>query len=346
MADPSSLFRIAGLTDLDEQIYLLVVRRGRVHVLDVIEGFAIPEDQAAAHLEGLRDRGLISRALGSDEVYTPVDPRYSLGAVTDRLVEQVSLIRQQIPMLAEEFDRSVSREEGAPETRIVSDPGTVASWYVRLQHQATRDIMMFDRPPYVSSPLVPLEMGVIGSGVRWRGLYTAESFSREGAWEETVSLGDHGEESRVVPTLPVKLVIADRSIALVSLSLDGVRSDALITEAPPLVEMLVDMFEYHWSRGLPLSAGSEKDASLAALAQLGDGDIDETTGARTSGRVATREEQGILALIGSGLTDDAIAERLGISVRSLRRRSQRLMTELGATNRFQAGVEAARRGWV
>jgi DNA-binding NarL/FixJ family response regulator len=60
----------------------------------------------------------------------------------------------------------------------------------------------------------------------------------------------------------------------------------------------------------------------------------------------TREQQAILALIGAGLTDEVIAARLGISVRSLRRRSQRLMYEVGADNRFQLGVEAARRGWV
>ncbi len=46
------------------------------------------------------------------------------------------------------------------------------------------------------------------------------------------------------------------------------------------------------------------------------------------------------------MKDEAAARHLGISVRSLRRRSHDLLVELGADNRFQAGVEAARRGWV
>ncbi|WP_213813630.1 helix-turn-helix transcriptional regulator [Glaciihabitans sp. dw_435] len=350
MVTPSALLQIAGLSEIEEQIYLFVVHRGRTQVGDVVERCAIDAAEASAHLALLRDRGLISRGADEDAAYAPVDPRYALNAVTDRLAEQVSRIREQIPLLADQFDRTVSQEGGAPESWIVGDAATVASWYVRMQHQATHEIMMFDRPPYVSSPLETLEVGIMGVGVRWRGLYTAESFTRPGAWEETLRLSESGEESRIVPQLPVKLVIVDRSIALVSLSLDGVRADALVTQSPPMIDMLSDMYETYWARGLPLTANSRKDEMLSALTESGtDAEPVVTSGraaARATTRAATPEEQAIIALIGAGLTDEAIAERLGIAVRSLRRRSQKLMAELGASNRFQAGVEAARRGWV
>lgn len=335
---------------MEEQIYLFVMHRGRTQVGDVVERYAITATEASAHLETLRDRGLISRDQGDRAAYIPVDPRYALNAVTERLSDQVSRIREQIPLLADQFDRTASQEGGAPESWIVSDAATVASWYVRMQHQATHEIMMFDRPPYVSSPLEPLEVGIMGTGVRWRGLYTAESFSRSGAWDETLRLSGSGEESRIVPQLPVKLVIVDRSIALVSLSLDGVRTDALVTQSPPMIDMLCEMYEQYWARGLPLTSTSSK---VEVLSTLSDGDSAALATApfprepsRATARAATAEEQAIIALIGAGLTDEAIAERLGIAVRSLRRRSQKLMAELGASNRFQAGVEAARRGWV
>ncbi|MHA3705265.1 LuxR family transcriptional regulator, partial [Jatrophihabitans sp. YIM 134969] len=65
-----------------------------------------------------------------------------------------------------------------------------------------------------------------------------------------------------------------------------------------------------------------------------------------SHRPATAGEQALLTLIGAGLKDEVIARQLGISARTLRRRSQELLAELGAANRFQAGAEAARRGWI
>jgi DNA-binding NarL/FixJ family response regulator len=51
-------------------------------------------------------------------------------------------------------------------------------------------------------------------------------------------------------------------------------------------------------------------------------------------------------LLGEGLTDEAIAGRLGISPRSARRIAGDLMEKLGARSRFQAGACAVQRGWL
>ena len=47
-----------------------------------------------------------------------------------------------------------------------------------------------------------------------------------------------------------------------------------------------------------------------------------------------------------GAKDEQIARTLGLSLRTVRRRVADLMIELGVDTRFQAGVEAARRGWL
>jgi DNA-binding NarL/FixJ family response regulator len=56
------------------------------------------------------------------------------------------------------------------------------------------------------------------------------------------------------------------------------------------------------------------------------------------------ERRLILELLMLGTKDESIARQLGISLRTVRRRVAGLMDELGATTRFQAGLEAARRG--
>ncbi|WP_316781966.1 response regulator transcription factor [Streptomyces sasae] len=58
------------------------------------------------------------------------------------------------------------------------------------------------------------------------------------------------------------------------------------------------------------------------------------------------EGRSLLALMAAGLKDEAIARRLGWSPRTMRRRVSALLALLGATNRFQAGAIAARRGWL
>jgi len=54
----------------------------------------------------------------------------------------------------------------------------------------------------------------------------------------------------------------------------------------------------------------------------------------------------VLALLAAGMKDRAIARRLGVCERTVGRRVAALCRDLGAVTRFQAGAEAARRGWI
>ena len=54
----------------------------------------------------------------------------------------------------------------------------------------------------------------------------------------------------------------------------------------------------------------------------------------------------LLQQLAAGAQDEQIARRLGVSLRTVRRRVADLMSELGAESRFQAGVEASKRGWI
>ncbi|WP_197319156.1 helix-turn-helix transcriptional regulator [Saccharomonospora sp. NB11] len=60
----------------------------------------------------------------------------------------------------------------------------------------------------------------------------------------------------------------------------------------------------------------------------------------------TPREREILVLLASGRTDESVACLLGVSVRTVRRLVAGLMDRLDARSRFEAGVKAARRGWL
>jgi DNA-binding NarL/FixJ family response regulator len=46
------------------------------------------------------------------------------------------------------------------------------------------------------------------------------------------------------------------------------------------------------------------------------------------------------------MKDQAIARQLGASRRTAARRTERFLEILDASSRFQAGAQAARRGWI
>jgi DNA-binding CsgD family transcriptional regulator len=54
----------------------------------------------------------------------------------------------------------------------------------------------------------------------------------------------------------------------------------------------------------------------------------------------------VLCVLATGAKDEVVARRLGLSVRTVRRRMARLQELLGAGSRFETGVRAAEQGWV
>jgi DNA-binding NarL/FixJ family response regulator len=85
--------------------------------------------------------------------------------------------------------------------------------------------------------------------------------------------------------------------------------------------------------------------ALAALADLF-WDLGSPLSRTSSARTAESRDQTILALLATGAPDATIARQTGVSQRTVERRVRALMDQLGAGTRFQAGVQAARRGLI
>ena len=60
----------------------------------------------------------------------------------------------------------------------------------------------------------------------------------------------------------------------------------------------------------------------------------------------TDDELALLRLLARGLTDEVVAQKLGLTGRTLRRRLRSAMDKLEASSRFEAGFKLAESGWL
>lgn len=330
-----ALLASVGVDAETERTYRHLLARAGGSADDVAARFGVTAGQALAMLERLHRAGLVSRR-SSGEFFT-VDPRHALAALVASRERQLAAVRDAAGPLGAIFDVARRVATGQPGTRVISGLPAVGDHYYRLKQAARVEICALDRPPFLLAPNGPLDEAAVGRGVRVRAIYAAASFDADGGWQELGNLVSRGEEARVTPALPVKLAMADRSAAMLSLSLSVESAQYLYTEAPPLLDLLTDVFERHWAAASPLS-GIPADGPLPRSVEPGPG--------ADPGREPTDEERNLLALFAAGVKDEAIARQFGISSRTLRRRIRDLFAELGATNRFGAGVAAARRNWV
>ncbi|MEO7259775.1 MAG: hypothetical protein ABI047_00670 [Jatrophihabitantaceae bacterium] len=133
---------------------------------------------------------------------------------------------------------------------------------------------------------------------------------------------DAGALVRTVSHLPRAAVVVDRSLAVLLGWADGEGTAARVRD-DGVVQFLLDMFDHMWDGATPLDSFESGYAEVA-------GDLRQT----------------IAGLMAKGFTDEVLARKMGMSVRTCRRHIASLMHDLDAVSRFQAGVLATRRSIV
>lgn len=175
------------------------------------------------------------------------------------------------------------------------------------------------------------EERVVSRGVRYRVVIEREVLSLpDGITELSAALG-RDEQVRVVDRVPTKLMIADRTLAMVPLTAGGAEPAALVVHASGLLESLSGLFETVWRDALPLRlipGGGEPSVVEDALDGPGETDLE------------------VLSLLLAGMTDASVAKQLDLGLRTVQRRVKGLMELAGVTTRLQLGWHAYEKGWV
>ena len=183
------------------------------------------------------------------------------------------------------------------------------------------------RPDQWRSPredrMVALVAEVVASGRQSRAIYPVRAL--HDAPHVLAARIRAGEQVRVLPELPSRLLVVGEACAVVPEPLGLADLPLAVVRQRGVVEGMLRWFEELWGR-----------AAVPGLAV--------PSGEEVQPRVDLRRF--LLEQLAAGAHDEQIARKLGISLRTVRRRVAGLMSELGADSRFQAGVEAARRGWI
>ncbi|MEU2957246.1 LuxR C-terminal-related transcriptional regulator [Streptomyces xanthochromogenes] len=171
----------------------------------------------------------------------------------------------------------------------------------------------------------PQDADLLGRGVKMRTLYLDSLRNNPPTIAYANWLAEKGGQVRTVPSLPIRMLIMDRTTALIPVTRDDSATGAVVLRGDGILAALCGLFEATWERAVPLDSCKVQERDDRGLVPA---------------------EAEVLRLLAKGHTDEYIAKRVGVSSRTVRRIAADLMEKLDARSRFQAGARAALRGWI
>jgi predicted transcriptional regulator len=325
MGDNARVFEHLGVTPDQSRVYELLVRVGTCTTAEIAE--ELPEVDAEAVVASLDDLGLVQRRSGDPAVWQAVAPDLAVEMLIAAREDGHRRARAEALPLMELYlkGRDEQHQDDSGMVEVVTGVNSVRDLWETLLAGARSEVCVLDQPPYVSPPEdhVALEVDTRARQVQWRVIYDRSSIELPGRLAEIVHLIAAGERARVTPTLPFKLGLVDERVAVLPVGSNGIVDKVLLIRPSALLDVLISTFELYWDRGIPFTPNS---AASGAADEVADPQL--------------------LALLAAGLTDESIARQLGLGPRTVQRRVRQLMDRSGAQTRFQAGVQAMRRGWL
>jgi DNA-binding CsgD family transcriptional regulator/DNA-binding MarR family transcriptional regulator len=319
-----------GLDESTERVYRLLLRHESLAAGALAEQLEIRPARARQILDALVAAGLATCRPGRPAHYLPVDPRTGLVRLVRSRQAALESVLTSTDAYAAEYHERRLRTDPRLLVEVVEGPAEISRRVRELTVSAEHEILAFDAPPYVTpdGTASDSERIVLARGVGVRAVYASEVLTVPWLAERLRGLVAAGEQARVLPKVPMKMVVVDRREAVLPLaaSEEGTRTTAAFVRRSRLCDALVELFEAHWTQATPVFAGPVPESAPHS-------EISET-------------DRALLQLLNAGLKDEAIARQLEMSHRTLRRRIADLVKRLEATSRFQAGTQAMRRGWL
>lgn len=327
-APDGSALGALGLSDGEERVYRQVLRRAGQDVAALADATGLDDTEVAGALATLVRLGLV--ADGPDGVRAR-PPREAVDRLlaerrrswTAHGVRLDSLRDEVLPAL--EAEHLASSLPGSERISLeLVDGGDVSVLLQSLALTSSGELLWM-RPDQWRRPFGPdidaWVQDALRAGRPSRALYPARVL--EEAPQVLWDRAEAGEHVRILADVPSRLAVLGDDVAVVDERPGGPGDRRLVVRQPALVTMMRLTFDTLWEKAMAVPGLDGHQRHHDSL------------------------ERGVLLdLLSDGAKDEQISRELALSLRTVRRRVAELLEDLGAGSRFQAGVEAVRRGWV
>ncbi|WP_051451342.1 LuxR C-terminal-related transcriptional regulator [Actinospica robiniae] len=340
MADVSGnmgeqVLQALGLDPVSIQVYLAMHSTPGADAEQLAEKLRLQVAEVIDALDDLADLTLLRPGLAPNGRLRPVSIERAMHTLLRQQSDQLTAQADALRSLQSAMDEMVTQSVGSNVLREVDVEAVSGAEMIQTRIEATfvhaqeSVYSMLDGGPLRKETLDAarqVDQETLERGLRVRALYQSSIRGDRRTMDYIHWLTELGAEVRVAPVIPMRIILIDRTAAVVGHVQKSLPYEMFVIREPGILSPLHEYFKLSWAAAEPLMQPDVKEASPEAP--------------------PTSQELALLQLLASGSIDEAAAKKLGMSVRSVRRIMADLMERLGATSRFEAGHKATKRGWL
>ncbi|MGH8427537.1 MAG: helix-turn-helix domain-containing protein [Gammaproteobacteria bacterium] len=324
-AEPRIL-EVLGIGAAEERVYRWLLENPGSSLTQVAQALTMTPGKTQRLLDAIDSKGLTTRAPERPRRYIPVSPDIALRALVAHRQEELRRTETVIRDL-QEISGSQQQNRRQDMVELIIGNAAARNMVERILRASQQEVLVLTRPPVLISRLdQPYEreqgyqIKAYARGVRFQSIVDHDFLALPDAVAKVRHDIEAGEEVRVFPNVPTKILICDRQVALIPLNPNGAEGSALLVRSSDLLDALCALFDILWERSVPISF------STAGVMETKDPVSN-----------LNKEAKNLIRLMAAGLNDKKIAAESTISTRTLERRVTALMRSLGTRTRFQTG---------
>jgi DNA-binding CsgD family transcriptional regulator len=312
---------VLGIDEMEERAYSVLLSHRLATTEDIASLLSLSPRKAQRLLDSIESKGLASHSPERPRRYIAASPELAIEALASQRQADIERARSAIPVLKKQIASTADTQQSEQLVELITSRAALGQIVVQMLQAVQSEIVGFQRAPTLQIQGFPYEMP---PDLRIRTISDAGYLAVPGALNSLRLDIEKGEEARVFPTLPIKMMIVDRRVGLVPLNVEDQGGPVMLVRSSSLLDSLYALFELTWERSTPI-----------VFTQTG-----EMKTGKPDSRLSDAAGQ-VIPLLAAGLNDKAIAYEAGMSTTTLNRRIGELMKSFGTRTRFQLGWRAA-----
>ncbi|MHA7210098.1 helix-turn-helix transcriptional regulator [Arthrobacter sp. MDT1-65] len=281
----------------------------------------------------LADRRLLSPEAGRADGLVAVSPDVALADLVDAderslqdLKARISSQRRELSSLLPTFLEARKNVLASTSVETLEDPHLIHRVLIDYGRDVTEKVYIAQpgqgSTADVHEESIRKDLELLENGVRRRTLYDTSLRDHVPTRRAVEAIAAGGGEFGVLPFIPLRILIFDEKLALVGRQLTRDDKAALVIRDSSLINIFTLLFDVAWEISESFLAPERVESPLSSL------------------------QRAIIQGLANGLSDESIARRLDINVRTCRRHIAWMLDTLRAESRFQAALKAREAGWV